>query len=67
MKRLFSILLTLALLFSLTACGGKGSGTTPEPPENSQTQEDTAPDKVPEKDPEPEQAAAPIPLQLMKG
>lgn len=67
MKRLFSILLTLALLFSLTACGGKASGTTAESPENNQTQEDSAPDKAPEKDPEPEQAAAPIPLQLMKG
>ena len=71
MKRLFSALLTLALILSLTACGDKETGSASEAPEPSQSIEtpapEKAPEKVPEKDPEPAPAPAVVPLRIMKG
>ena len=53
MKRLFSVLLAFILLISLTACGGKTSGTAPETPPAAQEQPQQIPDqgKTPEKVP----------------
>lgn len=69
MKRLFSVLLTLALLLSLTACGGKTSGTAPETPPAVPEQPQQTPDqgKTPEKVPEEPPAPTVTPLRLMKG
>ena len=48
MKKLFALLLTLALLFSLAACGGGGDEKTPsnddKTPSSSQQQEDKTPE-----------------------
>ena len=56
MKKLIALLLTLALIFSLAACGGGDDDKTPsnddKTPSSSQQQEQTTPDTV---DDEPEQ------------
>ena len=43
MKRIFTMLMALALTFSLTACGNSGKDTPPPQPENTPTPEVTAP------------------------
>ena len=83
MKRLISAFLTLALVFSLTACGGEDPGKTPEPPRADQSQEmpPTTPEPTPapepaptpdppttpEPTPAPEPVPAVVPLRIMKG
>ena len=58
MKRWFALLLTLALIFSLAACGGGGDEKTPsnedKTPSSSQQQEQNTPDPDPVED-EPEE------------
>ena len=58
MKKLLSLLLTLALIFSLAACGGGGDEKTPsnedKTPSSSQQQEQNTPDPDPVED-EPEE------------
>jgi len=58
MKKLFALLLTLALIFSLAACGGGGDEKTPsnedKTPSSSQQQEDKTPEADPVED-EPEE------------
>ena len=55
MKRWFALLLALALLFSLAACGGeKAPGDEEKTPSSSQQQEQNTPDPTPAPD-EPEQ------------
>ena len=58
MKKILALLLTLALLFSLAACGGGGDDKTPsnddKTPSSSQQQEDKTPEADPAED-EPEE------------
>jgi len=58
MKKLLAILLTLAMLFSLAACGGGGDDKTPsgedKTPSSTQQQEDKTPEAGPVED-EPEE------------
>ena len=58
MKKLYALLLTLALIFSLAACGGGGDDKTPssddKTPGSSQQQEQNTPDPDPVED-EPEE------------
>ena len=58
MKKILALLLTLALLFSLAACGGGGDEKTPsnedKTPSSSQQQEQNTPDPDPVED-EPEE------------
>ena len=65
MKRLLSVFLTLVLLLSLTACGGKNPDPSPENNENDPVQEEPTPENTPENEPEP--VFAVVPLQIMKG
>lgn len=69
MKRLFSALLTLVLLISLTACGNKDAAPAPQAPANSQITESPTPEPPPEKAPEPVPEPTPtaVPLRIMKG
>ena len=41
MKKIFSLLLTLALVLSLAACGGKDTGTTPPPADSGSSSDGT--------------------------
>ena len=54
MRKLLALLLTLALIFSLAACGGGGDEKTPsnedKTPSSSQQQEDKTPDPDPVED-----------------
>ena len=64
MKKLLALLLTLALLFSLAACGGGDDDKTPSSEDKtpSSTQQQEQEDKTPEADPvedEPEETTAP--------
>ena len=56
MKKLFALILTLVMIFSLAACGGGDDkpSSTPKPPSSSQQQEQKTPDPDPVED-EPEQ------------
>jgi len=69
LKRLFSALLTLVLLISLTACGNKDAAPAPQAPANSQMTESPTPEPPPEKAPEPVPEPTPtvVPLRIMKG
>ena len=55
MKKLFALILTLVMIFSLAACGGGDDkpSSTPKPPSSSQQQEQKTPDPDPVED-EPE-------------
>ena len=62
MKKILALLLTLALIFSLAACGGGGDDKTPsnddKTPSSSQQQEQNTPDPDPVED-EPDDTPAP--------
>ena len=62
MKKILSLLLALAMLLSLAACGETGTRTSTEPETTEEPEAAAAPTEVPEETPEiPEPAEPPVP------